>query len=431
MKKLFIILVVCFILNGVVYAGLPQDKYVIKNATVVTVTGPTIERGAVVIEGDKITYVGTSPSVPYNAEVIDAEGLYVYPGMFNPYTNLGLSEIGSVPMTNDSREVGNYNTFVRAASALNPHSVHIPITRVNGVTTAISAPQSGLIGGYAAMINLYGWTIEEMLLKEQAALTLGFPRGEARSYNREPTEKEKKQAAERAQKQIKELEEFFKKARTYRKALEGYKNGELKRSPVVDMQLEALFPVIEGKVPVLVMVNSEKDIKKAVEFVNKIKVKAIFVGVKDGWKVADLLAENNIPCLLGSVTSAPGNKDPFDAGYANAGVLHKAGVKISFISPGATDARNLPYYAGISASYGLPKAEALKAVTINPAKMFGIEDKIGSIEVGKLANIVVTDDDLLEMRTHIKHLFISGKKVELTSKHIELYETYKKKYGIK
>ena len=160
-------------------------------------------------------------------------------------------------------------------------------------------------------------------------------------------------------------------------------------------------------------------------------MKAIFAGVTDGWKVADLLAENDIPCLVGSVMSLPGPKDPFDAGYANAGILHKAGVKVSFISRGAADARSLPYHAGMSAANGLPKEEALRSVTINPAEMFGVDDKIGSIEVGKLANIVITDGDILEMRTHIKGLFINGEKVSLRSKHYDLYEKYKKKYGIK
>jgi len=431
MKRIIILSLIALIILGVYTAGIAQDNYVIKNATIIPVTGPKIEKGAVVIEGNKITYVGTSPGTPYGAEVIDAEGLYVYPGMVSPFTNLGLAEIGSVPMTNDANEVGDFNTFIKASSAINPHSVHIPITRVNGITTTFSAPVGGLISGYGALINLYGWTIEEMMLQDCAGLVISFPRSVPFSYYREPTEQQKKQAKEKAEKQIKKMCELFEKARIYKRALEGYRSGELKQEPPADLQLEALFPVIEGKTPVMIRVSEEADIKKAVEFVNEVSVKSIFIGVNDGWKVADLLAENNIPCIVGSVMSVPGSKDPFDAGYANAGILHKAGVKVSFVAASGPDARNLPYHAGMSAAYGLPKEEALKAVTINPAEMFGIDDKVGSIEVGKLANIVVTDNDILEMRTHIKHLFIDGKKVELTSKHIELYEKYKKKYGIK
>ncbi|RKY87874.1 amidohydrolase [candidate division KSB1 bacterium] len=431
MKKISIFIIIFILMYGFIYAGDHQGKYVIKNATIVTVTGPIIEKGAVIIDGNKITYVGRFPSIPEGAEVIDAEGLYVYPGMINSYTTLGLTEIGSVRETNDAREVGDFNTFIKASSAINPSSVHIPITRVNGITTALTVPQGSLICGYGALINLYGWTIEEMILEDKAVMVVNFPRSTPFAYFREPTKEEKKKAAEKAKKQIEKMENLFEKARLYYKAKKSYEAGELKTPPPVDMTLDALIPVIKGEVPLLIGVSNEKDIKEAVKVVNNVKVKAIFTGVNDGWKVADLLAKNKIPCLVGSVLSVPGNKDPFDAGYANAGILNKAGVKIAFVTGGASDARNLPYHAGMSAAYGLPRDEALKAVTIYPAQIFGVDDKIGSIEVGKIANIVVTDDDILEMRTHIKYLFINGKNVPLKSKHTELYEKYKKKYGIK
>jgi len=409
-------------------------SYVIKNATIVTVTGPIIEKGTLVIEGDKITAIGRNVELPPDAEEIDAEGLFVYPGLIDASTSLGLSEVGAVAATQDVYEIGNYNPHIKALVAINPHSVHIPISRVNGITSAVVVPGGGVISGQCALINLNGWTPEQMLVKSSAAIAINFPRIPTEDdfrRRRESYAQELTKAKEQAEKQIKELKEIFKKAQRYTAKWEKYTNLQKPPAPEKDLMLEALKPIIKKEIPVLISVNAEQDIKNLVEFVKELELKAIFQGVNDAWKVASLLNENRIPVLVGPVLSLPGSKDPYDARYANAGILNKAGVKVAFITRGATDVRNLPYHAGTAAAYGLPKEEALKAVTIYPAEIFGVADKIGSLEQGKLANVIVTDGDPLEILTQLKHLFIAGEKISLETKHTKLYEEFRNRPAVK
>lgn len=417
-------------LSGIALGG----TYAIKNATLVTVTGATIKNGTLVIEGDKITALGPNVSIPSGAEVIDAEGLFVYPGMIDALTSLGLSEVGAVAATVDAYEIGTYNPHIKASVAINPHSVHIPISRFNGITSALVAPGGGVISGQSALINLNGWTPEEMVLKAPVAVHINFPRlprEDDRRGQRPSSAQETSKAKERTEEQIKELRELFQKTKRYAATWDEYKKSQKPPAPVKDLMLDALVPVVKRELPVIVSVNVEQDIKNAVEFVDTLDIRAIFQGVNDGWKVAALLKKHDIPVLVGPVLSSPGSKDPYDARYANAGVLHRAGVKIAFLTRSAPDVRSLPYHAGSAAAFGLPKEEALKAVTINPAEIFGLADKIGSLEAGKLANVIVTDGDPLEMLTHIKHVFIAGEKIPLQSKHSKLYEKFRKRPAIK
>ena len=409
-------------------------SYAIKNATLVTVTGATIKNGTLLIEEDKITALGTNVDIPSGAEVIDAKGLFVYPGMIDASTSLGLYEVGAVAATVDTYEIGTYNPHIKAAVAINPHSVHIPISRFNGITSALVAPGGGVISGESALINLNGWTPEEMVLKAPVAIHINFPRlprEDDQRRERPPPAQETSKAKERTEEQIKELKEVFQKTKRYAATWDEYRKSPKPPAPVKDLMLDALVPVVKKELPVIVSVNAEKDIKNAVEFVDTLDIRAIFQGVNDGWKVAALLKKHDIPVLVGPVLSSPGSKDPYDARYANAGVLHRAGVKIAFLTGSAPDVRSLPYHAGSAAAFGLPKEEALKAVTINPAEIFGLADKIGSLEVGKLANVIVTDGDPLEMRTQIKHVFIAGEKIPLESKHSKLYEKFRKRPALK
>ena len=406
--------------------------YVIKNATIVTVTKGIIEAGTLVIENDKIVAVGKDITVPADAVVIDGTGLFIYPGLIDASTTLGLSEVGSVPATQDGFEIGTYNPHIKAIVAINPHSVHIPISRVNGITSVLVVPSGGAISGQCALINLNGWTSEEMVLKTPAAIGISFPHVPTDEEIKRRSARSSQQtgsgsAKERAEKQIKDLKEVFLKAKRYAARWEHFKKSQQLQTPEKNLMLEALIPVIQKELPVVISVDSEGDIKNAIKFVNELDIKAIFRGVSDGWKVAPILKKNNIAVLVGPVLRSPGSKDPYDARYANAAVLHKAGVKIAFITGSSSDVRSLPYHAGTAAAYGLSREEALKAVTINPAEIFGVADKIGSIEVGKMANVIVSDGDPLEMRTQIKHLFIGGEKIDLKSKHTELYQKFRKR----
>ena len=421
---IIVLLILSFIsLSSVISA---DDGYALVNATIIPVTGNVIENGTLIIKGNQIVDVGRNVDVPPGTKEIDCSGLYVYPGMINAMSTLGLSEIGAVPVTNDANEVGTYNAHLKAIVAVNVHSVHIPITRVNGITTALVVPRGGIISGQSVLLNLAGWTPEEMSLKSPAAIHINFPQTSERTQRRSDTSSgSTEDASKRVQKQRGELMEVFERAKVYAKAWQFFKDNPQSTAPERDLTLEALVPVVQGELPVIIHVNRDKDIKSAVEFAEKLSLKYILAGVTDGWKIADYLAEKNAPVLFGSVIGMPDSKEPYDTRYASAGIMHDAGVKVAIYNDGYADVRSLPYHAGTAAAFGLPKEEALKAVTIYPAQILGVDDKIGSLEIGKLANIVIADGDILEMRTKIKHLFINGENISLESKHTKLYEKFR------
>ncbi len=405
--------------------------YVIRNARIVTVTGATIEKGTIVIRDGKIAAVGESVSVPGNAKVIDGTGLSVYPGMFDASTILGLSEVGQgAPGTVDTSELGEYNANMKALTAVNPNSELIPVARSNGVTTVLTCPQGGTIAGQCALINIDGWTPQEMALKAPAAMHLRYPvvgfgggRGFGGGFGGPPTDAQKQQR----DKQVEALKKKFEDAQEYLKAKEAAASDKSLPAHPIDLGLEALIPVIKGEVPIIVTANGEKEIKGAVEFADKFKLRLIINGGDAALKVAPLLKEKNIPVILGAVLDLPETEDAaYDSVYARAAELHKAGVRFAFSSGGNPgDIRLLPYHAGTAAAFGLPKDEALKAITIYPAQIFGVDKLVGSIEVGKVANLIVTDGDPLEFRTKLKYMFINGHQTDLMNKHIRLYEKFK------
>lgn len=406
-----------------------SESYAIRNARVVTVTGPVIENATVVISNGKIAAVGADVPVPSGARVIDGKGLSVYPGMIDADTEIGLTEIGSVAGSVDTNEIGDNNANIHVDVAIRPDSSHIPVTRVNGVTTALSAPRGGLIAGQSAIVNLDGWTPREMVLKSPAAMHINWPgAGGGRGFGGEFGQAQRSQAEARREqeRQIENLKKILRDAAAYGDAKDARAKDSSLPKQSVDLKLEALVPVVRGQIPVVINVNMERDIKSAIAFVTEMKLKAIISGGVEAYKVADQLKAKNIPVIVGPVLRVPVREDdPYDMPFANAGLLAKAGVKIAFQTNDSAYSRNLPYHAGMAAAFGLSKDEALKAVTINPAEIFGIADKVGSVEKGKIANLIVTDGDPLEIRTHIKHVFINGHEISLTSRHTELYEKYK------
>lgn len=407
-----------------------SETYAIRNARIVTVTKGVIENGTVVISDGKITAVGANVSVPGNAKVIDARGLSVYPGMIDGGTVMGLTEIGQGALgTVDSAEMGDNNANIRAEIAVHPDSAHIRVTRANGITTVLTAPRGGMIAGQGALINLDGWTPQEMLVKAQVTMQINWPGagggggGFGGGGGQQGNQAEIRRQRDR---QIENLKKILGEARAYADAKDAQaKDPSLPRQKM-DLRLEGLVPVVRGQMPMMINTQLEDDIKKAISFADEMKIKIIIGGGVDAYKVADQLKAKNIPVVLSSVMRMPAREDdPYDIAYSNAGLLAKAGVKIAFQTQGAAEARDLPYNAGMSAAFGLSKEEALKSVTINPAEIFGVADQLGSIEVGKMANLIVTDGDPLEIRTQIKHMFIRGRQVSLTSRHTELYERYK------
>lgn len=406
----------------------PQDRpIVIMNATIHPISGSDIEKGMILFDKGKIVAVGSTMKIPDNAERVDAMGKHVYPGLISPDTYIGLTEIDAVRASRDRAETGRINPNVRAEAAFNPESELIPVTRANGITMVITSPSGPLIAGTGAVMLMDGWTWEEMTLKAPAALYVTWPSMVTRrgQFVRQTEEEQKKQR----ENNLKELANAFRDARSYMTAK---KAEEQKGVPYhnVDVRWEAMIPVLEGKVPVVVWASEVQQIQAAVAWAQREKIKLIIGGGHDAWRVAELLKKHDVPVLAGGIHRLPGHRfDEYDDAFTLPKKLHDAGIRFAIISQDeAPHERSLPYQAATAAAYGLPKEEALKALTFYPAQIFGIADRVGSLEVGKDATLIVTTGDPLEIKTNVEMEFIQGRKIELTSRHTKLYEKYKEKY---
>ena len=409
----------------------PRGTYVIRNARIVTVSGADIENGSIVIRDGKIEAVGTSVNVPAGAQSIDGHGLSVYPGMIDAGTSMGLVEVPQgASGTVDTSEVGEFNPNSRAIIAVNPHSAHIGVARVEGITNVVSAPTGGLISGQATLINLLGTSPKEMAVVPNAALVINYPRlggGGGGGFGGFQQQVNLADALTAGERQLEQIRKMLRDGEAYGRARDAYAKDNSLPRPDINVVLEALVPYVRGQQPVIFRADREAEIRGAIKFAEEMKLKPIILGGDDAWKVASLLKEKNVPVILTGIFGLPGREDdPYDVLYESASKLQQAGVRfcISSGDPGA-EARNLPMYAGMASAYGLSKADALKAVTLYPAQIMNVADRLGSIEVGKMANLVVTDGDLLEIRTHIHYLFIDGRKVQLTSRHTELNDAFK------
>lgn len=403
------------------------NEFAIRDAKIVTVNGATIARGTVHIKDGKIIAVGERVNLPATAKIIEGRGLSVYPGLIDSGTFLGLTEVGSVQETRDTTELGDFSANAKAIVAVNPHSELIPVTRANGITTVITSPRGRLVAGQAALINLDGWTWEEMAVKQTVAMAMEYPRSSfggrgGGSFRQLQGGDNLRQLA---QQQVEALKKKLDDALAYSKAKEARARDANLPPRATDLVLEALIPVVKGTVPVIMQANTEAEIKGAIELADKYKLKLIIAGADQALKVAPQLKAKNIPVIIGPVTEVPNREDEgYDRNYALAGELFKAGVRFAFQTNDAAYVRNLPYEAGTAAAFGLPKEEALKAVTIYPAQIWGVESLLGSVEAGKMANLIVTDGDPLEFRTNIKHMFINGKPVDLSTRQTRLYEKF-------
>lgn len=398
-------------------------KFAITNATIHTVTNGVIENGVVLINGEKIAYVGQKAKITPDYTRIDASGKHVYPGFMDAGTQLGLQEIGAVEVTNDQAELGEYNPHVRAFTAINPSSVSIPVTRVNGVTHVISIPVSGRLAGKATLIDLYGYTPDSMAVTPNAALHLNWPNSKKGGWWDDRSEEE---VDKEYKKNMRELNEFWSKAEFYNKMMTAYENNPQQKSkPDADKKMQAMREVVTGEIPVIISVDAKQDILNAIEWTKKHPdARFILAGVHDGWRVADKIAEAGLPCLVSTLYTPERNYDNYQRPYQNPGMLHEAGVKVAIATGEVENVRNAPYHAGFAANYGLGKQEALKAITINAAEIFGVADKLGSIEEGKQANLFIADGDPFEPMTHINQVFIRGYKIPMVSRHTQLYEQY-------
>ena len=429
----FVFLAAAFLCASVRVSAQENVTYAITHAKIFTLTGSPIDEGILVIRDGKIAAVGANVNVPTGAQVIDGKGLQVYPGLFDPVTQMGLSEISAVSATVDTAETGAFNPDAVAAEAILPSSQHISVTRAAGITEVLAVPASGgfdsgrssnILGGQASAIHLTGWTINDMLIKKSVAMVLDWPEIETASFDFATFSRKNKpypEAKQERDKQVDELSDWLDNARHYAQAWGHGGPAEYQR----DLKLEALVPVIRGELPVLVFANRARDIKAAVEFCDKQKLKMILAGGAEAYKVKELLRSKNIPVVLQPTLSAPLNEDdPYDRSLTQPAELVDARVKIAFGSFDNSFARRLGQQAANAVAYGLPYDEALKAVTLYPAQIFGLAEQIGTLETGKIANIIVTNGDPLELTTDVRYLFIKGQLTPTDNKHKALYEKY-------
>ncbi len=400
--------------------GIAQT-YAIRGGTVHTLDGDPFV-GTVLIRAGRVIAVGPEVRVPEGAEVVDATGRHVYPGMFDAITQLGLTEVGQVAVTNDAREQGFFDPQLRAATAVHPATEHIPVARANGITHAMAVPQgpAGGIPGQASLLDLDGWTVEEMEIDPGAAMVVNFPTLQTREFDRATfsfRERSYREARAEYEKKLARLDRWLEAARQYRKAGDAVPR---------DLALEALARVVAGEQRVLLMANGERTIRNAVAWAERQQLDFVLGGGKEAWKVADLLAEKHVPVILSPTQSMPSSADaPYDEAYANPGKLYAAGVKIAFATFGSANSRTLPYEAAMAVPFGLPHDAALAAVTRNAAEMLGFGSQLGTISPGKTANLIVTDGDPLEIRTHVLELFVRGRPVSTDNKQRRLYEKYR------
>lgn len=401
------------------------QELVIRGGTVHTLAGAPIANGSVLIRDGRVAAVGATVAAAPDATVIDATGKHVYPGFFDAITQLGLTEIGAVDVTNDLTELGTFNPHLLGATAVHPASEHIPVARANGVTHAVAAPgvRSGGIGGQGSLVNLAGWTVEEMLVERSVGMMMAWPGIQTREFDFAtftPRERSFQDAKRRHDEQVDSLRSWFEAARQYRHAAAA--GAGVPR----DLRLEALGPVLAGDLPLLVTANTVREIREAIAFADSQRVRLVILGGSEAWKVADTLAAKDVPVILGRTAALPTSENErYDEQYAQPGRLHAAGVRMAISTFDASDSRTLPFEAGFAVPYGLPAEEALRAITINPARILGVDDRLGTIAEGKIANLVVTDGDPLEIRTHIEHVIIAGREVGLENRHRELYEQYR------
>ena len=406
---------------GSLWAG-SDDTFFLRGATVHPISGPEIPDGSILVHDGKIIGVGASLTPPKDVRIVEGKGLHVYPGLIDSATEIGLSEIGAVRETSDVSELGRLNPQLRASVAVNPSSEHIPVTRANGITAVISLPDGEGLSGQASLMHLDGWTTDEMEVSRTAAMHLRMPviQTVRSRFGEGPPQIPYAEARKTYEKQMQELNEFFESARRYQKARSAAA-PEFKP----DLKFEAMIPVLEGKVPLLITAVRERAIRDALEFADKQKIKMILAQGEEAWKVAGELKSRNVPVILGETLSLPLDEDdPYDKPFTTPAELYKAGVKFAFGTYNVSASRNLPYQAATAVAFGLPHDEALRAITVNAAQIWGVADKMGSIEEGKWADLMITDGDPLQTQTQVMQVFIKGKAVDMDNKHHRLYEKY-------
>ena len=395
-------------------AFLLAQTIAITGGTVYPVSGPKLANATVLIRDGKIVAVGAGVTTPSGATRIDATGKWVTPGLIDGAGQLGLVEIGAVPGTREGFLHGDtIAAAFNVAEGLNPASMLIPVTRIEGVTTALATPLGNLVAGQAVLIDLAGNTIEEMLVKSPVGIVADL------------SESGKNEAGGSRAGVADRLRRAFRDALLYERRRADFNRAQMPPLPESPPDLEALLPMLHGQEALIASANRRSDIETALRLAREFKLKLVVAGAQEAWQIAGELARADVPVLVEPLDNIP-SYDALGVRYENAGLLAKAGVKIALLETDTHNSRNLRQEAGNAVAYGMNWEQALRAVTLSPAEIFGVADRYGSLEAGKVANVVVWSGDPFEFTTGVEHVLIRGKEIPLKSRQTELLERYRK-----
>jgi imidazolonepropionase-like amidohydrolase len=428
----------CFLLTTIAPAQKPAEKLAgaaaspsvaLRGGSLLTVSHGVIDNGVVVIEKGKITAVGpvASTIIPKGAQVIDVTGMTVYPGLIDSETRIGLTEISMEQSTNDLLEPSDeIMPQMHVFDAFHAESAVIPVTRVNGITHAIVAPaDQDTLPGQDALVQLAGTSRDEMLLVRDIALPLNFTGEQRRNESWEKAKFPFTRMGMAAQ-----LRQAFIDAQDYAKKWEDYgkKPAEQRKEPPPkrDLKLEALLPYLMGSKPVVVAAREPSDLETALSLVREFNLRVILNHVSHSQVMLDRIAAAKLPVIVGPIYEEPKEYERYDVVYKLPAELYRRGVKIAFASYSAHQSRNLPYQAGYAVAFGLPHEQAVRAITLNAAEIWGVADHLGSLDVGKTANVVVANGDPLDIKTDVRRVFIQGREVPMDNRQIRLRDQYMK-----
>ncbi len=389
------------------FAKAQQNDYAITGGTVVTVSGVTISNGTVLVQDGLITAVGSDVTIPAGIERVDASGKFVYPGLIDAGTGLGLQEAGGMAGPVDNFELGPYNPHLEAYIGIDHTSEMLGAQRVGGFTTVVTglSGRGEPIPGYDSMIDLWGWSPQEMALEKRIGLRVNW-------------------ADDRAE----DLKTYFLEGKAYAARVQMAEAGELSDFEW-DVRMDGLIPVVTGEVPVIFEASGDDDIKAAVEFAEELGLRYLIRGGRDAWKITDFLVEHDVKLLFSGIHATPGRDEPYDVHFATPALLHEAGVDFAIYSGGVANVFSLTYEAGMAVAFGLPMEKALRSLTIDAARILGVDDRLGSIEEGKIANLIITTGNPVEYTSQVETMFIRGEKVPWDDKFNRLLRRYRGRAG--
>lgn len=412
MKKLIAIGI--FIINTLLLSA-QSPTTIILNGTIHTGTGTVIENGVLVMEGSKIISVGTKLESNYkNARIIDAKGKHVYPGLVCMNNIMGLNEIDAIKATHDYNERGDINPNVRALIAFNTDSKILPTAVYNGILYTQAVPQGGLVSGTSSLMKTQGWNWEDAVVGADDGVHLNWPQLSAthEEHNKE------------VEKQVELIKTFFAEASQYAS----------QKEPLFNARFNAMKGVLAGEKNLYIHTGEVKSMIRSINFFrsNYPKIKLVLVGAQDAYLIPEFLVEQKVPVVLGNIHRLPSrNAEGIDQPYQTPGQLQNAGITLALSYEGSWESRNLAYIAGTAAAYGMNKEEALKAITLTPAQIMGSDKRIGSLEAGKDASIIICNGDLLDMKSSALFMvFLEGKELNLQNDQVLLYKKYMNKYGL-